>query len=328
VSTFADPAIIRLVKENFVAVACDDWFERRKQDDEGEFFRMVSNQRPDKIPPGQTRQGIYVFTATGKLLAFRGHSPEADVMRDLFKKSLAAWKKLPLAQRLAGAVEVGEPAKIDPNLSPKPPKGGLILNVYTRILDKDAKGEICHGTCSVTGGDQTAHEHWWVTADELAALVPADAKSGAAVPLPAKFVYRLLRYHMVDNTRGEPPVWKVKEVRKQTLQLTVVEVTAKTVTLRLEGNALLATDADPKKAQRGFDVSVLGTLVYDRAKKAFDRFDIVALGDHWGVGPVTQGARFGRMPLGIAIELARGDNGMDRIPPHGTRDGREYYHAD
>jgi hypothetical protein len=327
VSTFADPEVIRLAREEFVAVACDDWYQRRKQDDEGEFFRSVTEQSPRKAKGEGTRQGVYVFTAAGRLLAYRNHE-DAGVMRDMIKEALEKWKQLPLAERKPGAVVIGDMKKVDPNFQRKPPQGGLIVNVYTRILDRDGKGGFCHGTCSFTGGDQSAHDHLWVTADEVKALVPADVKAGDVIPLPPKLVFRLLRYHLLDNTRGEPMRWKLQEVRQQTVKLIVTAVTPVTITLKVEGSALLATDADPQKAKRGFDVSLLGMLRYDRAGKAIDRFDVVALGDHWGIGPFTPGARSGRMPLGIAFELARGDNGVDLVPPQGARDWRQYTQAD
>ncbi len=46
---------------------------------------------------------------------------------------------------------------------------------------------------------------------------------------------------------------------------------------------------------------------------------IVALGDHWGSGTFTGGARPGRTPLGIAISLA--DMEKDpaaKVPPQGS----------
>jgi hypothetical protein len=51
--------------------------------------------------------------------------------------------------------------------------------------------------------------------------------------------------------------------------------------------------------------------------------DIVALGDFWGGGTYTPGARKGRTPLGIAFELA-GRSPADRVPPQGMRDVFEY----
>ena len=46
VSAFADREIIRLAAEDFVPVTADDWYQRRRQDAEGEFFRKVADQGP------------------------------------------------------------------------------------------------------------------------------------------------------------------------------------------------------------------------------------------------------------------------------------------
>lgn len=88
------------------------------------------------------------------------------------------------------------------------------------------------------------------------------------------------------------------------------------------------TDADPAKAQRGYDARVSGVLTYDPEKKAFTRFDIVAIGDYWGGD--YEGGRFkrpGRTPLGISFALVRGDNAIDRVPPLVHMDREQNYRA-
>jgi hypothetical protein len=327
VSTFADLEVIRMAKEEFIPVAGDDWYQRRRQDAEGEFFRKIADQGPRKGAGGSTRQGIYVFTAGGKLLGYRNHH-DAEVMRGELVRALAEFKKLPAAERQPGAVKVEDLPKVDTAYSRQPPKGGLILNVYARILDKDDKGDFCHGTCQFQGGDRSSHDHLWLTEEDSKALVPASAKVGDNVPLPPRVLVRLLRFHFVDNTRGEPNFWGRREVRTQAIQLTVTEVTPKALTLELVGTAVLATDADLDKAKRGYDVAVRGTIRYDREKKAIDRFEGVALGLHWGAGTYTGGARPGRTPLGIAFDLARGDSPLDRVPPQGAREWKSYLQAD
>ncbi len=59
-------------------------------------------------------------------------------------------------------------------------------------------------------------------------------------------------------------------------------------------------------------------------KKAFDRFDMIAVGEHWGETSLTEGARPGRSLLGIAFELARGDSPSNQAAPQGARDLEEY----
>src|SRR5262249_9867693 len=100
------------------------------------------------------------------------------------------------------------------------------------------------------------------------------------------------------------------------------------VMLRLNGDFLLATDADSAKVDRGFDVAILGTIHYDAAKKAIDRLDAVALGKHWGSSRLTRNARPGRQPLGIAFEWARGGQPSHLVPAQGSRSLRSYLEAE
>src|SRR5262249_6243697 len=130
-----------MAKEDFIPVAGDDWYQRRRQDAEGEFFRKVADQGPRKGQGGSTRQGIYVFTAGGKLLAYRNHHDPA-VMRSAIQQGLKEWRKLPETERKPGAVNVGETGKTDANYTRALPPGGIVINVWTRILDKD-KGDYC-----------------------------------------------------------------------------------------------------------------------------------------------------------------------------------------
>ncbi|MBI2808610.1 MAG: hypothetical protein HYX68_26780 [Planctomycetes bacterium] len=324
--TFADPRIIRLVKENFVAVAADDWFQRRRKDAEGDFFRKVANQGPRKGQGGSTRQGIYTLTADGKLLQYRNHQ-DADIMHGFLKTSLAAWNRLPAVTRAKGSVEVAPLKAIDPRFAPTLPKGAVIVNVHARILDRQ-DDFYCHGTCRFPGGQRASHDHLWIRAEELRALMPANPRQGQEIAIPAKLIYRIARYHLVDNTRGEPPMWTRRDVRKADMKLMIESIDKREVRLKLMGSFLLATDADVKLAKRGYDVALLGDLRYDPERKKLTRFDIVALGGHWGQGTYTGGARLGRMPFGVAFELADPNRPADRVPPQFIREGGDYYNAE
>ena len=327
VSTFADPEIIRMCKEEFVPLTGDDWYQRRRQDAIGVFFRKVADQVPGAQGGASNRQGVYIFTADGKLLGARNQN-DADTMRDVLKQALKVFNNQPLGAVGPGRIKVEELGKLDTEYVRTPPKNGLIVNVYTRILDKDKKGEYCLGSCDFWGGDRAAHDHLWLQEDEWKALVPSSPKKGENVPLPPHVAKRILRFHLVDNTRGEALSWSSKEVRKQNLKLTVTEVTAKAVALQLEGSALMATGEDPETATRGYDANLLINLEYNLEKKSIVRFDGVAMGSHWGIGPYTPGARPGRTPLGIAFELSSGDRPADHVPPAGTRYLPGYLRAD
>lgn len=313
-----------MAREDYVPVVGDDWYQRRRQDAEGEFFRKVASQGPRQGDDDSTRQGIYCLTADGTLLAYR-NGQDPDLMRGVFRGGLAAWRALPAERRRPGSVAVAEPGSVDAAYHRAPPSGGLIANVSTRILDRDESGEFRPGTSEFPGGEKSARDHLWMTEAEVRSLAPEGVPAGRSFPVPAGLADRLLRFHLLDNTRGEPPAWNQRDVRSSDLRLTVETSTADHIRLRLDGSALLATAADPARAERGFDVRLLGHLRYDRHNRTMDEFRLLAVGDHWGEGPFTGGARRGRTPLGVAFDLADRANPADLIPPQMARHVESYF---
>jgi hypothetical protein len=323
---FSDPEIIRMATQNYVAVAGDDWYQRRRGDAEGEFFRKVADQGPRKGEGGSTRQGIYCLTADGQLLAYKNAGQAPEVMREVLRQGLAKWAQRPEEGRRPGGSKIGGSGPTDERYRRTPPPGCLIVNVYARMLDRDASGKLCDSDLRGEAGLKygASQDHLWLTEEEWRSLVPADPKKGDTFPIPEGIVRRVVRFHLIDNTRGEPPMWRQEDVRSGKFAGMVVEVTADRVVIRVEGAALLATEAELAKAKRGYDVRLLGFLIYNIAKRTIERFDMLALGDHWGSGNYTRGARPGRTPLGIAFELAAGNSQADRVPPQAARDLSDY----
>jgi hypothetical protein len=183
---------------------------------------------------------------------------------------------------------------------------------------------LCRGTCGTRGGERAARDHLWITAAEAKAMVPPRPAEGTRVPMPPHLVERILRFHLIDNTRGEPPMWRHDDIRSQEMTLTVESVTPAAVSLRLDGSALLATQHDVAQADRGFEVRLQGQIRYNQATEKIDRFDVVAVGDHWGEGHFTRNARPGRQPLGVAFELAEKPSAADLVPPQAAREINAY----
>lgn len=316
-SAFADPEIIKMCRNDFVPVTGDDWYQRRRKDAEGAFFRKLTEAVGKQ---GHTYQGIYLFAADGTALAYKNSGHDPQFTRDMMRQALAAFARLPAAR--PGAVKVEGAGEPDPDYSRAPPDGGLILKAYTRILDFKGS-EYVPGTCKAFGGEKAARDHVWITRDEVAALAPAKADVGFRYPVPPKLVERLARYHLIDNTRGEPELWRPQDIRAKRMSLVVTAATDDSVDLRFDGEALLATEADPSKAERGYEVRLFGVLRYRPAKGTFDRFDLTAVGTHWGEHSHNSPARPGKSLLGQSFELA-GDKPGDRVPPQGIRDRGSY----
>ena len=285
-STFADSEIVELLRTRFVPVALDQAYQRRQQDTEGEFYRKIAGQGPRDDFQGTT-QGFYIATASGELLLYNNNR-DPDKLRRLMREKLSEF-----ASRNTTAAAELQADEVDPRYNVHPPEGGLVVRVQAKVL-----GGYEESTDQWRQIMQTAlsRDNLWITEDEHQALVRG--------VIPASLQRRIARFHLVDNTRGEPPMWKPEEIVG--LEMTLEDGA-------LNGAAQLETG----EGSRGFETDIRG--VVDIEDGVVSRFDVVALGEFWGEGTYTRGAPEGRFPLAISFTLADGSDVADRIPPQGSR---------
>ena len=208
----------------------------------------------------------------------------------LIKDSLSKWESFAENEKKA---EPLEPETIDSRYTVSLPEGGLELRVRTRVL----------------GGYEETNDRWrkifqnglgrdnfWLSAAEHKAL--------ASGSIPESVKVRLARFHLVDGTRGEPPMWKRDEIRA--LELSLAEN-------QIAGKVHLETD----DGSRGFEAEIRGEIEVENQQVT--RLDLVVLGEFWGEGRYTRGAPEGRFPLVVTLECSDGTDLADGIPPQGSR---------
>jgi hypothetical protein len=301
---FSNPEVVRLLKTSFVPYAGDQWYLHRQQDPAGEFFWKVARQGPRRDrPEEETRQGIYAAGPDGVLLGSI-NSWSAERTLTMLRTALGRWKTP--EQAAVATVAESDHAQF----ARRPPHGGLILDVFTRIPLEPAAG------AEWSPNQAAGRDHMWLTQEEWRSLLPARWRQGSRYPLPRAVAQRLLRFHLVDNVRGEPPMWEAEEIRQADLWLRVEDAAAGR--LALTGTARLESPGGDEGTGRGYDARVQGALTYDRKAGRFERCDLLAWGEAWGEGRYTGGAPEGRFPLLIALSLA-GNTPADRIPPQGSR---------
>jgi hypothetical protein len=282
-STFADPAIVKLLQTRFIPVAIDQAYQRRQKDNEGKFYQKIANQSPRKVGRGTT-QGLYTADASGKLLAFTNNRGSERVQR-MIQTALAKHQPVKVAPLAKGTP--------DARFNPEPPKGGLVVRVTSKVLGgyEEPENEFRRIFQQSLGRDNL-----WISANEHAALAKGQ--------LPQNLLKRIARFHLVDNTRGEPSMWNDNEIKK-------LEGTLRNDQLRATVQLKTA------KGDRGYEAELLGRIETKADK--ITRLDIVAKGEFWGEGTYTRNAPKGRFPLAIAFTLADGKDAADTIPPQGSR---------
>jgi hypothetical protein len=310
-------------------VACDDWYARRRDDAEGDFFRRAfhGGASHTRLPGNDcgSSQGLYCLTPAARLLGSYGMGGEIKALRAALRRVASEYRGTPAAQR-SPADAVLRDRDVDARYRRTPPQGGLILSVHARRLE----GVLGTGDLRCVAGrhgpgSEIGRDHLWLTKAEKQSLMPVGPRRGTRMAMPAAVAERLLRFHLVDNTRGEPTMWCRDHIRFADLTLLVEETAEETVQVRIEGSALLASVADIEDADLGYQARLLGSYCYNARTQEFVRFDLVAYGNHWGEGQFTSGARPGRTPLGIVFELTTGTAPLDLVPPQGARYPREYF---
>ena len=327
--TFWNDERIKLIRDNFIAVSVPTWVAKA-EGPEGEFLRGAGIDKRWVTSSGY----MHCVSAGG---AYLGGSPSEEV--------LEAFAALPETERTPGGVSVEE---LNPELAAilNPPKGGLVLKVHGRFLTKENDGSLRNATTSdfpLMADNSRVLESWklflqpnteymWITADEVQSLIPKDPKAGQKNAVPSAIAIRMARFHLTPKraTTSESGIINAKSVKTAKLELEVVNVSAKEITMAMSGKIHWGSDYDEGKATSpngplamGFETEITGKLTFDRESNKFTRFDIVAPGSVWGRWGDANGKsmyveRPGKSPFGFALELAKGDSPSERIPPGGN----------
>jgi hypothetical protein len=286
-STFADAEIVNMLQTRFVPVAIDQAYQRRQQDTEGDFYRKIAAQSP-RDDFQNTTQGFYVATADGDLLFYNNNRDPAKLRR-LLNDALQRF-----SQVASPATAVAQQYQTrDPRYNVSPPEGGLVVRVRAKVLDGYAP---TNDRWKTIFQNALSRDNLWITKPEHESLARGE--------FPVTLQRRLARFHLVDNTRGEPPMWREGEIRS--------------LEIRLDGRAVTgAVHLETERGDRGYRAEIRGLV--EVAGNRVTRFDLVALGQFWGEGRYTRGAPEGEFPLAVSLTLADGTDVADLIPPQGSR---------
>lgn len=297
---------------------------QQQKDARGEFFRHVAEQGhyAGRTQPSATRQGIYACTAGGLLLA-SVNTRTADHMLAMMHKALQVWQSLGPEERKSPGPFALDPFVPDPKYAVRFPDGGLILQVYARDLPRNSAQTDDWRKNAVN------FDHAWFTHEEMLSFIPASEAPGSRHALPWPVVRRFARFHIIDNVRGETPMWGEQDIRHAALFTEVVARKGDQLILRLTGAVKnvgsgrwpIRPFQEKYDIERGMDVTLSGTLHWNVARRRFDRFDLLAIGTRWG--GTEHNLRWDdldRAPIAILFELAD-EASPQKVPPQGVNWG-------
>jgi hypothetical protein len=250
-------------------------------------------------------------------------TPNGQYLTHDLAEGLKKWKALAADERR----KLDKIGAYDPAQEPTPPKGGLILQVYSRALTA-IDGKFAPYKTEVSRSWEPGRDFVWLTEEEWRSLVPTDLKAGQRHEIPAAIQMRLVRRYLIDLVRvgGNGGPRRSEEILKRKMTLMVERADAATVRMWLAGSARVATNDVGSGAKDGNpkidDYDVTGRITYDMAKKAITQFDLVAFsptGHHDEIRRKT-------LPFGVAFERLEGKTPAERSPPSSW--GENYFAAD
>jgi hypothetical protein len=296
--------------QQFVPCVDEVWRLQNRQDPDCLHFQKYMEQGHMKGVPN-TKQGIYAATPSGLFLAST-NTIDPGQMAQMLQRALDRWKTLSKKERL-----LSEDPKASAGLLQRAtfPEDGLALKVYSRDLNRTDLPDDWRGKAWNI-------DFAWFRKAEVAQLLPKELTKGAAVEWPAALAQRLVRFHLVDNVRGQTDGYEDKEVQEASIKTEIAKVVKGLVHLKFSGstrattaNAWPAAGAEPPANTRGLQTQILGSGVYDPSKGKFTSLEIVAAGSRWGM------TRFNfrendqkRSGIGFVLKLVE-DRPQDRVAP-------------
>ncbi len=296
-SVWSDPRIIQLTKQ-FVPAADEVWRLQQGSDPECVFFQAMAEHGHYGGRPGQTRQGIYVCSPSGKFLASINSNNPASVLA-MLERGLQAWAKLPAEEkRLSPLSEIKPRHRWEDSF----PKDGLVLSMITRDLPADCDP-------GKPGAARWNQDRVWFSRGEARQWLPRNPQQGDKHPVPQELVSRLARLHLVDTVNGQTSPFAPGQVTGSQIATEVLEREGARVKIKITGSTKGDSQGRSwRESAHGVETRILGHGVYDLEKEAFVAFQMVALGTRWGYTALNGRRRDSASgPLGFVFDLAPAD---------------------
>jgi hypothetical protein len=293
--TFANPQVIKTLQTQFItAVGNTHELQNQHFDSSKWFMGMVAGVNPRGV--SGTAQGFYVAAADGKGYGFNNNRDPQRVL-DFMNRGLTKFQQDPPSK-----VDISENA-VKSQFTRGPAPETSVLQVYSRIKPLPK-------SCDELNGG-IGRDFLWVYPDEVKSI-------RATGQIPSDLVQRLVRFHLVDNVRGEPTMWKVSEVKKAGFTLSRLGENR----YALHGVFAMSTGDNA----RGLEGTVDGELTLSSKEDRVAGFKAFAQTKAWGAGPYTPSPPPGKFDLVFAVVPAVASYAKDTPPAAALYGDYEYRH--
>ena len=292
------------------------------RNEERVFFKRVTDQ-VTAAWAGQSRQGIYAVTPSGKLLESRGlwkvgwqAMEDPNEILQVMESGLEQWGRMNAVERRRDP-GLKMPLESLNSWDKLYPADGLVLRMTCRDLPLKA------GDWSQVIWNDAVWENLdyaWFRKQEAFQWIPQSIATGASWEIPPPLVERLVRFHMIDNVRCHmAKFFRKEDVQQARITGKVVEVQGNNVSLRYEGESR----AERLDTKVGCETKLLGRAVFNTASRRFTLFELIAVGTRWGHQQTRNDPK--PTPLGFIFVIPPGNDPRDHAPPRNMVIEKEYW---
>lgn len=259
--------------------------------------------KPQPHDEGNTAQGFYIVGADGKFYGWNNTHYIPEVIRFMDSALNSFRRNPPKDVEIASTVLNDQySTRLDPSTS--------VVRIYTRIRPIPAG---CDELNRGIGRDQL-----WIYSDDVEEILRRSQES-VTFMLPENLVGRIVRFHLIDNVRGEPDEWQPAEVKTAKFTAQLVGRDSRTKRFAFTGAYAQVT----KKTNRGQQGNLQGT--FDVIDNKIANFRAFGQAVAWGESRFTPGAPQGKFGLVFAM-VSTQDQVVQSIPPQAVWEDGEYYH--
>ncbi len=263
-----------------------------------EWFLKVAGTINTRIAKHETAQGFYVVGADGRAHGFNNNR-SVERVKQFLDSSLKAYSAI-----LPAKVEVSE-SELAAMEGRRPDTGTSTIRVYSRIRPIP--------TGSHPANENVAQDHLWITPDDARVI-------GETSKFPRSLAGRIVRFHLVDNVRGEPDHWQPAEVRVADFSLKQLEGSGASRLFEFTGIYAAST----LNGQRGIEGTISGRFSIASDVGRIQEFKAFGDAKVWGRSTYTPNPPTGMFPVVFAFvqvddEIARS------VPPQAIFYGRSYF---
>jgi len=230
---------------------------------------------------GGSRQGIYICSPSGELLSSINSLNPDDVLF-VIQQGLDKWNHNMISNHSINPTNTITPSH---RWEDSYPENGLVLTGYKIDLKSDPPS-------NDNRGDRWNMDHVWFNKAEMKEWITNELIEGSINKVPTVISERLIRFHLVDNVRGQTLPFAPDEIKMNQIMTEVILKNKSSIELEISGESFSVAKGEWLLGENDWTpthlldhsirTKLLGKVTYNFQTETVTEFEMVAIGERSG----------------------------------------------